>query len=473
MSEAAANDKPIEPTPTAQDPTGMATDAQLEQMQIEMFGRKEEKKEKVKEISPSEKIETNGAKPDRAKELFEKTSQLDKDLNDDESKNAKENEDEGSGSQDDDFTGGPSVTDFSRFLEGDDDDPDATASEDSAKEGVSKDDPDISKEENLKSLRKIAGTFKQERNDAQAKIQELEQQLASRPDHTALQGKIQKLEARVNELEPYELTFGLHNNPEFKARFVDGAKVLVEEMEQIVRDYGVDESVVTELIEATNRKDIDDILSGSFASTEARSDLKILKQKHDGLQRERRDFEQKPAEALSKFQESQAELKAERNKKRDARFQEVSTSAWAAALSANQELPPDQQIPELIEIPGKKAHNEKVARPTLGQARGLVEAGLGHIEKMIRNEASIDPNFASWFASICQQAAATQMINYTRSGLHKKYQEMEKQLEQDNSRNYPGVNTAPRGASSSSSSGEKVSGKARAAAIFQEVMADN
>jgi len=446
----------ITPTPTNSIGSQASTE-DLEQLQSQMFGQKKE----AKKSEPAKKEEpepTPAPKKDVAADLFKKTTESDQTLTD-EQKNAQEGEDD-----DSEFDAAGTFIDVSKFME--DGEPKTKEKEVKSK---SEPDVDLDKESNIKNLRQVAGGFKKERDEAQNQITELQTELKNRPDTNGLQSKVSTLEARVKELEPYELVFGLHNNPQFKEKYIQGSESLVNEMTAIARDYGVDESVVQELVISTNRKEIDDLLSDALSSAEARSDLKSLKQRYDGLQREKREFEKTPEEAFRKFEESKVDAAADRNKRRDARFQETVNSAWSAALSANQEVQQNQRINELIEIAGQKEHNERVARPTLKAANDLYSAGIKHIERMIRNEAVIDTKFAAWFASIAQQASATQMLNFSRSAIHEKLQETLRTQEEEHSRNRPGTVTPSRSKPVSTGDGEKLSGKQRAAQIFSEV----
>lgn len=324
---------------------------------------------------------------------------------------------------------------------------------------------DLNKETNIKNLRTVAGNFKRERDEIKVELETLRETLKTKPEVSALQRELDSLRGRVKELEPYELVFALHQNPEFKQRFVDGANNLVGEMKQIAGDYGVGEDVVQDILLTTNRKDLDDILEESFSSSAARSDIKTLKQKYDGLQRERAEYEKKPQESLTKFQEHEARASAQRAQQRDTYLKQAINSGWQSALKQNEELPENERIYELMEIPGKREHNEKVVKPTLNAAQNLVEMGLRHIETMVRNQGVPDPKFVSWFASVCQQAVATQMLNYSRAGLYQKYLELRNEVQKRDSLDRPSIN----GASKSSGGDRKLNGNEIAARIFLDV----
>lgn len=404
------------------------------------------------------------AKKDRAGEIFEKTQ-----------KKAKELEKPAVDKKEEPFEGDFPDFDASQFLDpspSDEPDPEPEPNEDPEPEPDA--DPDVSKETNLKNLRQIASRFKTEKSTLEAKVAELETQLQSRPDNKGLQDKITELSDRVKTLEPYELVFALHNNPAFKKKFVEGSQSLISEMTQIAEDYDVEKEAVNELLTATNRKQIDEILEELFSSSSARNDLKTLKQKYDGLQRERREWEKKPNEILTKVRSDEAQTEAEKNQRRDLHLNSVLEEGWERALSSLDKLPKEQKIYELVEIPGKKDHNEKVARPTLNQARNLMQAGLEHIEKMIRNQAVPDAAFVTWFANLCQQSAATQMINHVRWGIHDRYQKLQTEKTKQNGYSNPPLNTPSRSAPTKPSGDQKKKdGRARAAEIFSEVVSEN
>jgi len=147
----------------------------------------------------------------------------------------------------------------------------------------------------------------------------------------------------------------------------------------------------------------------------------------------------------------------------------VTASSWSKALAANKTLAEEQRIGELIEIPGMKDHNEKVVRPTLQSANELMNAGMRHIEQMIRGEHVIDDAFASWFAGVCQQATAAQMIHATRQGLYQKYQELSGEKKKQRGFDRPGLDTPTRSTSIKGSKTKK-DGKAVSADIFMDVM---
>lgn len=370
---------------------------------------------------------------------------------------------------DDEFEA-PAAVDMSQFLQ--DDSEDAVDNEDSedaqeviedTEDSSAAGQPD-SKTENIKKLRNI-------NKNLSSRVAELEQQVKSAGNSSALQTEVQKLRSRVQELENYELVFGLHNNPKFKKTYIEGANNLVSEMQDIAKDYGIEDGVVDEILLANNRREIDEIVSEYFPSEESRRDVKSLKQKYDGLQKDRKKAEQAPRDVLQELHNKEQISKAERDASRDKHFKKVATSAWTTALAANNQLPDEQKIGELIEIPGKKAHNEKVVRPTLDAANQLANVGLGHIEKLIRNEAVIDEKFATWFMQICQQASATQMIHNTRQGLFQKYQELKGDTQKARKVSRPSMDTPTR-SSGVKTSKTKKDGKQVAADIFEGVMKD-
>lgn len=414
----------------------------------------------------------------RATEIFNKTQKVNKELK----QESKQEKDQGKGKSDeDDFTGKFPEFDASQFLtdgvvndeepgedEGNDEDPDVEVDTGS---GVD-DNTDFSKEENLKNLRKIAGNFKRERDEVKGQLEELRKSTLKQPNTAALENQLTTLRGRVKELEKYELVFGLQNNPQFKERFVDSAINIVSEIRQIVTDYGLDAEVTDQILLIDNRRDLDEALEEAFASSSARNDVKALKQKYDGIQRDRIEFEKKPREALEKFQSEQAQSEAEINQKRDNILKNVSTDGWSSALAAVAQTTKNNKIYELIEQPGKKEHNEKVVRPTLTAAESLYHTGVDYIEKLARNKAVMTSSFTQWFAQICQQAAATQMVNHVRWGIYDKYNALLEQQKQQGRYERPGIVTQGKTSASSPKKSKKLNGKEIAADIFENVVFD-
>lgn len=331
------------------------------------------------------------------------------------------------------------------------------------------DDGELDRENNIKNLRTKAKTAVSENQTLKTRVSELEAKLAEQPSVTALTTQLNDAKQRVQQLEQYEVLFALQDNPEFKSKFIDGDKSLTGEMKTIAKDYGVEESIVDEFLTLTNRREIDEFLTENFDSEQARQDLKALKQKRDGLQRERKEFEKKPGESYAQFEARKAQKETELLTQRDAHYTRIKNEGWGLAIAKNAELPNDQKIMELVEVPGKKDHNEKVVRPTLNGAKSMYESGLAHIEKAIRTKSVLGPKFTEWFSNLCLQATASQMINTSRLGLHRKYQEAVSEQNKQRSMERPGLST---GARSSSNEGTKKpkDGKDIAANIFQSVM---
>lgn len=417
-----------------------------------------------------DKNQTNGTGPDRAADLFNKTQEVTNTLKDDNKKKpSKKKVDEKTGEAD--FDGAFPEFDASQFLK-DDNAPSETEEPTEEPEPGEDNDVDLDKEENLKNLRQIAGGFKQERDELKEKISELESQLTNRPDSTHYEQENARLKTRIEELEKYELVFGLQNNPAFKERFINPANQVMDEMKQIVTDYGLEEDIVSDILVIDNRKDLDEVLEETFASASARTDIKALKQKYDGIEKERQEFEKKPREALTQFQSEQAQSESEINHKRDTHLKTVTNNGWAAALSVAAQASKESKIYELIEQPGKKDHNEKVVRPTLNNAKQMLDTGMGYIESLVRQKAVPSAGFVQWLAQICQQAAATQMVNHVRWGIYDKYNELSQQQNKQNGYDRPGINPQGRGVPGGSSSKPKT-GKEAAAAIFESVIAEN
>lgn len=449
--------------------TTPVSNEQLLEMQEQLLTSRREARQKqqqpAEQQAPTEPASPPPAakKKDRAAELFQKAQE----------RAEKEKEtlpaDDGDGEQFD----APGFIDASKFFEEDGkgaQGKEQTKEEETASAAETTQAPavDLNKESNIKNLRTLAGNFKKERDDLQAKLAAAQEQLKTRPEVSALQQQLTAVQARVKELEPYELVFGLHNSPEFKQKYVVGAQKIVDSMKQIAKDYDVDEAAVEDILLSENRRELDEILEDHFTKDSPKADLKALKQQYDALINERRDYEKKPQVALAKFEEDRALKETERGQKRDQFFKQAVQAGWVEALNQNEALPENQKIYELIEIPGKKEHNEKIVRKTLGEAQKTFQFGLDYVERAIRGGHTLSPKFVSWFAALCQQAQATQVLNYSRAGLYQQYKQLQGEKGKQEQMNRPGM-AAPSRGTSIGGKGERKKGKDLAAEIFMAV----
>lgn len=322
-----------------------------------------------------------------------------------------------------------------------------TEDDDEPSEREDDEEPEVNldKEDNIKNLRGIAGKFRHEALTLRSENADLKQKLEGN-DPVALQQEISRLQGRVKQLEPFEMVFALHQNPEFRANLIDKPNALVSEMKAIAQDYSVDEGVIQDLLNATNRRERDEILDDAFAKESPKADLKDLKQRYDALISQRREIEKQPEKELERLNSQKQLSESNKNQKRDTHFREVLNLGWTAAIEANNSLPTEQRLQELREIPGKKDHNEKVVRPLLGEAQKKLQMGLQHIEQMIRNQWVPDKAFVEWFARIVQRAEAAQTLHHSRAKLYKKYQEVIGDRTSQNRHSRPGVNPPPRNA---------------------------
>lgn len=469
------SETPISPTSSPTSIRGQASMDELEAAQ-ESF------------INKDKKVESDNQEPkkkqNRAEELFEKVQNLngkgmedlEKKVDGLETKSAKpkkETEEDLNEAENEEPEEDSSGFDSSVFLEPKTLEEDSEEGEDEDEEEESatteESDESFTKDTNIKNLRKVAGSFKKERDEAQLRISQLERQIQERPDPTGLQQKIEELEGRVKQLEPFEMVFDLHNNPTFKQRYVDVPNQLVQEMQQIARDYGVGEEVVEALVYTNNRKEMDELLEGHFHSMSALSDLKSLKQRYDGVLQERQEIEKKPREALTKLHSEKEQQEAKVHAEREKHLTKKMREGWQNALKSVKELPEESRIYELIPQPGKQKHNEKIVQPTLQAAQETFEQGIGYIEQLVRAEAVPGGDFIQWFANICQQAAATQMLNTTRRNIYNRYQDLAKEQGTKKKLENPRVTS-----SSAPSRGEKKQspkdGKEVAAALWEEVL---
>ncbi len=324
---------------------------------------------------------------------------------------------------------------------------------------------DLSKENNIKKLRQIATGLSAEKEALLAEKQQLEEKLTQAASQINSR-ETEALKARIAKLEPYEQLFALHENPEFKEKYIGGVNTLISEMREIVKSYGVEEGVVEDILATESRKELDELLMESFESFDARADLKNLKQKVIGLIAERKDYEKRPQDALAHFQAQKEQIAVENEKKRNAYFGKVVNDGWSMALTDAIEAPDDAKIFELVEIPGKKDHNEKVVRPILGDARKAYEMGIAHIERMIRNGSVVDKSFASWLARTVQTAVAAANINAARSTIYKQWQSVMQTQEKSRAVQRPAIN----GGARAMMNGEVKGGKRdRAAEIYNAV----
>ena len=73
---------------------------------------------------------------------------------------------------------------------------------------------DLSKENNLKNLRQLAGNFKKERDQFRKKVEELEKRTSLSQDEPTRKENLQ-LKDRVKKLEQLELVYSLETSPLF------------------------------------------------------------------------------------------------------------------------------------------------------------------------------------------------------------------------------------------------------------------
>lgn len=429
----------VEVRPAVESPDN--TDLLL-QMQEEAFGPGEDSKE---EVIPEPK-ETPEPVKTKAEQIFEKTTEANKNLN---GKQPEPKEKEVK----------PPADDFIDVLEFG-----AEKKPEPKEPIVPPVEVDLDKENNIKNLRKVAGDFKTERDQLRTKVTELEERVSS-VDAAAFQNQITQLTARVKELEPYELTFGLHKNPEFKRKFIDGEQIIVGEMKEILSSYNAEEESLEAFLLAANKREENEILADILTDPDARAELRTLKRRRDGLLKERQNYEKAPDEALRQFREAEATNAAMLNQKRDLLVDSLIETGWETALSSLTSLPADQRLQELVEVPGKKEHNEKIVRPILEAARREFLPIMNYIEMLIRKKAVPSESFAIKLAALCQQAVAGVTVSNSRRAIYKAYQELLQERESENKVARPGVKFA--GRTEAPVSNGKVD---PAAAIFAEVM---
>lgn len=423
-----------------------ASNEDLIALQDQMFGGKKEREVEVKKdegkTSAPEK-----PKGDTAQKIFERTKQV--------STEAREKASQTSSTKKED-------TDFPF-------DDEASVPEVKSQE-VDSSSVDLDKENNIKNLRQLAGNFKNEVSTLRAKVASLEAELQTKPEISAIQNENAQLKERIKQLEPWELVYSLENSPIYKQQFVEPLNGIIAEAKQIAKDYGVDENIAMSALSSTNRRDLDELLENGFTSQSAIADLKTLKQRYDGIQRKRSEFAQKPQEALAKFEEERARIEAQKKEHRGLHLKQITQEGWSAALGQNSSLPRKEKIWELAEIPGKKEHNEKIVKPALAEANKMLQMGLGYVESLVSNQMLPSKEFAQWFASICQQAAATQTINQSRWHYYEALQEQTNSQKKAEKIKHPEISSSNGRAAPTKPSGERKDGKARAADIFSEVM---
>ena len=455
-------EEPIVPTNPHAPPGMPVTDEALHAMQDEYLAAQSE--------HPKEEVKSG---KERAQEIFESTQELNGAAKEKPQKKTKE---EPKSKDEVEFDGDFPEFDSSQFIEGASENEEEEELEEfepgeGEKEGEAEEESrSFSKETNIKNLRQLAGSFKKERDAALLAVEQYKKQVESQPDSQGLQSTIGQLKERVAELEQYELVFALHKNPGFKQKYVDAPNQIAEEMKAIATDYGVDGEVIDEILLTNNRRDLDEMLEQFFSSSSARGDLKTLKQRYNGILNERREYEQKPREALTQFHSSQEMDDAQVNQQRDKHLSTVMRDGWAAALQSAATVSKEKKIYELLEQPGKTDHNEKVVKPTLNDAQAMLNTGVDYIERLVRAKAVPNQQFIQWFAQICQQAAATQMVNHVRWGIHGKYQQLLKDQGQQRDYDRPGVASQKR---TSAPKSKKPKGSSEIAAeIFSAVVSD-
>lgn len=189
--------------------------------------------------------------------------------------------------------------------------------------------PKSTKAKNIKELKRHLNTAKAREAQLRKRNEELEAETQRLSAFQERMGEFETLQSRVQELEGYERIFDIYNNPEFNAKYVEGAETLVAQAKDIATQYGVkDVSVIDQAVKITNRKELNEFLKKQGLDEYGISDIRpyIFNLQH--LEQERLQLEKSPEEARETLSKMHRESEERRLTEVSKTIHDRSVNAW-------------------------------------------------------------------------------------------------------------------------------------------------
>jgi len=285
--------------------------------------------------------------------------------------------------------------------------------------------------ENFKKLRTKLKSVNTEYKTTLQELESLRKKVTDYDTGLATPAQLQEYQDRIQVLEVYEKMYNLKSSPAYVEAIAKPLQDTKTKLIDIAKDYEVDLKVLDEAFSATNRAELNRLLTDHFDEVGA-LEVKSLIGKMKELQSKAEEAEKEPATVLQRLHTQTQQAIEEKRKLEVQDITNISKSAWVESLTSLRE----EDHVGLSFRDGDTQHNETVARPILNKAGRdygvVVKALADHGLKALPKEVSYV------IARSIQLAHESAYLRHENNTLKEEVQALSKRVGNLNNLNRPG-----------------------------------
>jgi hypothetical protein len=217
------------------------------------------------------------------------------------------------------------------------------------------------KEQSLAHLRKKAESFENLAKQHEAKVLELEAEVARLKKLE--EDELPKVKDRVKSLEHYEKLYALELSPEYQEQYLKPIEQAKERLKAIGAEYEIPQDIMEQASTITNKKQLNQFLIEHFDELGA-LEVKNVINDIQNLQTKAEQAKKQPAIALEEMRQNAESREMQDLQVRTQKITHNATQGWIKALN---ELNAEDKYPELKIVDGDFKHNE-ISRPIVENA---------------------------------------------------------------------------------------------------------
>lgn len=249
--------------------------------------------------------------------------------------------------------------------------------------------------------------------------------------------KVEELEQRVKELEPYEQIVDIHNNPNFHNKYIRGAQQLTEQAKQLAKEYKADPAIIDQALGIKNRADLSSFLDQHIKNRYGVDEIRPYILNLQALDAERLQLEKSPAEAREVLSSMHRENEERRVGEVTKQIKDRGDNAWNQITSYYSK---GENAIDLLKDKPADAEHTTLRNEVLGRANVEYQKVLGALVGLGTKEIPVA--IAQTLSARYVLAELAGEINAKNKVLAQQVKDLKKQLQDADSHSRPAFNGA-------------------------------
>lgn len=192
---------------------------------------------------------------------------------------------------------------------------------------------EASKVESLRAMRKNFNETKTKLEATQAELEEERANIARYESGEKVPEKVQGLERRVGELEPYEKLHAFKLSKEYQTEHVEPIEQLKTSARELAKEYEVDPGIFDVALKLSNKKEVNAYLSKYLDPVGALEAREIIEELHERTNA-RIEAERKPQEELQRIREENQQKEQQALEAEVVNVKKRTNTSWSKAFES-------------------------------------------------------------------------------------------------------------------------------------------